>query len=803
MGSQLGASQRVVAFLIVAALLSCATRLIVAQSELNCGTHGSEDPSHRGQCICENPHPEPGEMGWTGHSCTIEVYGAVGNGTDETASCASQRCNFLEPDAMRCWSYKAEWVSRFNPWNYLTLQLNRTSGEGDPDLYGMFWGGSSGEGRTVDEENVFFMGQFDFQETSSSRHPLVGMTVNKGEDIGMQFDYQGVYLCVHAYGEIASEFSLRTTTTLCPSSIDEDGQLLTCSTRANAPESEKRYDSCLDGTCMCRGPYKKPFAAVYEGLGFESCAAEIVPVAKEARATKEKVIGHNQWVFFTFNVTATDFEIAVNVFAQKAGSNGEVELYLSHSAPPTDEFGKYEVSGGTRFSLDDADREKAQFSKMDPSVWREGLWYAGVRNTGMRTLYNLEIIRFPCPSGCNGHGQCTEDHVCLCDRTYFKEDCSAKKSPLAFDRPVHTPTPEVFETVYYELPEMEGKGNVEVTVTVQCWTSAKDVLFEMVTPLVYLKGSDKKDDYPTYKNHTMRQDVLVAHQSYNLYIPSSLLAKNWILAIENPSHTAPLGYSILVSRHAFCLNGCIDESHGECQIDGKCRCKGDWTGADCAIPASACKEDTFRAQHRDKDKGTCWQKCVCSGSTCSFLDQCVEFTCERKREGGDLPRIRDASTLRRVIGQDLCVEDECTEDLVAVNAEEGFVCTQPCICPEDGGACWLDQTCNAGSKVCLVGSSASACAASGDAMDYYKPRAGGHSGLPVWGLLLGMLFSFLGGTGLMMWLVIRRDKQRGNSLHTPYDAVGGEELGDSLLTVAEGQGGLEPPNLEEVVPSNS
>ena len=37
-----------------------------------------------------------------------------------------------------------------SPWNYLTVQLNRTSEDelGDPDLYGLFYGGSSGEVRT-------------------------------------------------------------------------------------------------------------------------------------------------------------------------------------------------------------------------------------------------------------------------------------------------------------------------------------------------------------------------------------------------------------------------------------------------------------------------------------------------------------------------------------------------------------------------------------------------------------------------------------------------------------------------------
>ena len=36
-----------------------------------------------------------------------------------------------------------------SPWNYLTIQLNRTSEDelGDPDLYGQFYGGASGQVR--------------------------------------------------------------------------------------------------------------------------------------------------------------------------------------------------------------------------------------------------------------------------------------------------------------------------------------------------------------------------------------------------------------------------------------------------------------------------------------------------------------------------------------------------------------------------------------------------------------------------------------------------------------------------------
>eukprot|EP00873_Tetraselmis_striata_P005958 jgi/Tetstr1/426222/TSEL_001616.t1 len=774
-------------------------------SDGNCGSHGRSDPDNGGACVCDTPHPEPGQQGWTGTSCDIEVYGAAADGSDETAACAAQRCNLLPADSMRCWSFKTEWMSRFSPWNFLTLQLDRTSEEGDPDLYGMFWGGSSGEGRTIDQDSAFFMAQFDFEETSSSSHPLVGMSVNKELDIGLHADYAGVYLCVHAYGQYDAEFSLRASTTLCPSSFSEDGELLTCSTRAGAPESERRYDQCVDGACSCRKPYRKPFAAVPEGVGFESCAAEIVPVMNEVKATAHRIIEHDTWTFFTFNVTKDDYEVAVNVFAGEAHSNGNVELYLSHSVPPSDEYGMHDLAGATRFTMDDADREEAKLSKHDDlDVWREGLWYAGVRNTGMRTPYNLEVIRFQCPSGCNGHGQCTPEHICLCNRSYMKEDCSATKSSIAFDREVATQTPEVFETVYFELPPVDTDGHVEVTVTVQCWSSDEGIMFEMVTPQAYLKGSDVPNDYPTYENYTMRQDITAPHHPYSMYIPASQLSKRWILAIENPSRTAPLAYSVRVSKQAFCPNGCTNDKHGTCAADGVCRCSADWMGADCAIPASACKHGTFRAQHREEDRGTCWQRCECAGSACDFGSECTEFTCQQD------PKADGAASLRRVEGKDTCVEDECTADLITVNAEAGYVCTQACDCPDDGGPCRLAAACAAGSKVCLAGSTASQCSSEGADADaaFYKPkpeaerRARG-GGIPTWGLLLGMLAAFLGGTGLMMWLVIRRDKQRGNSLHMPYAAVAGQEdLGDTLLADHQGQQGpLQPPSLEEVVPS--
>eukprot|EP00873_Tetraselmis_striata_P036775 jgi/Tetstr1/457039/TSEL_043702.t1 len=40
-------------------------------SDGNCGSHGRSDPDNGGACVCDTPHPEPGQQGWTGTFCDI------------------------------------------------------------------------------------------------------------------------------------------------------------------------------------------------------------------------------------------------------------------------------------------------------------------------------------------------------------------------------------------------------------------------------------------------------------------------------------------------------------------------------------------------------------------------------------------------------------------------------------------------------------------------------------------------------------------------------------------------------------
>lgn len=122
----------------------------------DCGTHGTWKEN---RCECTNPTPAVGQAGYVGKSCEIRtwcvyvctvdhhhttaVYGAALDGTDVTANCT--RCGSVPPKAWTCF-YAAYVVPPClhcsssipcrlpSQWNYLSVELARTSSDGDPDL---------------------------------------------------------------------------------------------------------------------------------------------------------------------------------------------------------------------------------------------------------------------------------------------------------------------------------------------------------------------------------------------------------------------------------------------------------------------------------------------------------------------------------------------------------------------------------------------------------------------------------------------------------------------------------------------
>lgn len=75
----------------------------------------------------------------------------------------------------------------------------------------------------------------------------------------------GAYLCVKAYGDSNLTYSLRATTSTCPSDFTATGDQLLCSSPLSTFDpAQLRYSACLaDGTCLCKAPYAKPVESVY------------------------------------------------------------------------------------------------------------------------------------------------------------------------------------------------------------------------------------------------------------------------------------------------------------------------------------------------------------------------------------------------------------------------------------------------------------------------------------------------------------------------------------------------------------
>mmetsp|Transcript_34827 Transcript_34827/g.98737 ORF Transcript_34827/g.98737 Transcript_34827/m.98737 type:complete len:795 (-) Transcript_34827:69-2453(-) len=771
--------------LLMGLVLSIVMRSVTGSEQDICGAHGDLD-SAKGTCTCHNPYPPPGERGWMGSVCDIEVFGAAGHGEDETVACRDQNCHKLEADDVKCFSMSAEWNSRLDPWNFLTVQLNRTSAEGDPDMYGVFWGGVSGQSRVVEKTALKAHRFFDFQETSSSLHPLVTSVVNKAEEIGLQFDYSGVYLCIHAYGQLGTEFSLRASTTACPSRISQQGELLMCSTPVNSHGPiDSHYSQCIEGTCQCDGKWKKPNSAVYPGLGFEDCSASILPVEHTPYEwLPAMTIESDQWAFIEFNITADDYEVAVMITSEDENESGFISLFAKADTPPGSHWGQFDVRNPQENWMNGMDYARIQLSKMGSDAWRTGTWYAGAHNAGTKANYVVEIVRYNCPANCNGRGYCSSEHICHCTNGFFKEDCSGTKTQLEFDRQLSTPEPVKFEMDFFDLPNLDDtSAHVEVSVTVKAWVpeNAGGFMPQGDTAVVLLKGSED-GSYPTLDDYTISRDLNHYNEPYTVTIASSLLqGRKWTAMIYNKVEAVPLGYSILVSRLAYCPNGCTSASRGECGDNGQCACKPGWMGVDCSMSSESCTEGTFRGVERPEDFGTCWQQCSCHGGTCDYEAACKSFTCNPNEPYRDGPKqTRPAPLrLRKVPGLDKCVEDECLNDQLFINEKEGYTCNKRCICEDNFGMCKLSPTCELGTTHCLSGRDGTDCSSTADG----GTRQGRHaaSGLAIWMIPAAGACSFVIGAMVMMALVIHRDKKNNNSLHIKsYRGIDLENMDSSM-----------------------
>lgn len=214
------------------------TTASAAVSDDPCSGHGSLNAT-TSLCDCQNPWPSAGESGWTGINCSVPIWGGKADGDELTAPCTGSGCAHLAPGSWACFALKFPWVKVPEPpeeeWHYLAVQLNRTNDDpkADPDLFGLFEGGSRG---MVQPNFTTTLKGADFRETSSGLHPLVVKKIRKA-DFGLEKDYEGAYICVHAYSAGAPvDFSLRAFKSRCPGDFDPDsGTPLMCQVVLAAP----------------------------------------------------------------------------------------------------------------------------------------------------------------------------------------------------------------------------------------------------------------------------------------------------------------------------------------------------------------------------------------------------------------------------------------------------------------------------------------------------------------------------------------------------------------------------------------
>lgn len=615
--------------LLVVAL--CVLPRLVHGDDSGCNGRGHKLPDSD-KCACDTATPGVGELGWTGPTCQIPVYGAQATGRDLTEGCRQDHhCDSLEPNGWFCFLVNQSWTG---DWNYLTVQLARTSEDedGDPDFYGLFTGGEAGQDRRP--SNVTY--PYDFRETSAASHRVVVTKVRKADF--EHADYTGVYLCVKAYGSVASTFALRAFYSQCPSDFTEDGKQMVCSSLVDAPESEKRYTGCTaDGVCNCKAPYQKPLPEVYDGLGFEQCSAKVTPIADAQLTTAKPYVKEHElvqtqgWNYYEFNVTEEDYQIVVNVAAEEdagCGKNGSYfETHIKYGQPPGWHYGQYDFKQKYNYFISDEDADQEVKFDAEAPEFQTGTWFAGIEGDDhIDCKYTITINKFDCPLNCSNRGTCVHQsngtRTCQCDEGFFGRECANEASALVYNTPLIKEEAN-FEYDYYSLPQVaaaELQNTVEVKV--QASFTSTDGYSDWVSArpeLLLLKGDNSIE--PTTANYTFKHVLENQHDVYEIDLcPSQLKADLWRIAIYNPMRLYQIGYNLTAVKLAHCLNDC--SGNGQCDSNGTCHCNDNWAGGDCSVNQAGgggCQAGTHKSVAMQHATG--YAICDCSGSgDCKFKE---------------------------------------------------------------------------------------------------------------------------------------------------------------------------------------
>ena len=701
------------------ALSLCFVTLVLASlsrsvSAIACA-NGTPDEKNA-TCLCTNAEPKAGEQGWTGANCDYPLYGIeLSPDKPVTDWCADQGCNNITRGEKKCFLAYTPWkpIRWEDPndpgrWKYLAFFLERTSPSGDPDLYGLFT--NDVNTRRPSKSHI----NYDFRETSSvnSKSTLV---VEK-DDVGRDKDYNMTFVCIDTWSSQNATFSLTAYASECPAGYDNRGVLNVCSSPMNATAEDKRYTKCTAGVCDCKPEYSTPLEEdgtpidVYPELGFDKCAAQVLPLndfqkkndMQESMLVTNQTVQLDSWNFYPINISNSTWETIVTVECDNCGNTDDGPykymssypiLTMKYGAPPGMKWkdGAYEYDLRSYSNTGD---EQLSIRK-DNKKYREGTWFVGVHSSYSSTgpiSYTLQIDRNSCPNGCSGRGKsCTIDandtRTCECEKGYFKDDCSADATPLAYGEAFEDKIEDSYYE-YFQLPTISAvQASRNIDIKLRASYTGYDCPAHWLSchpSLLVKKGGGS--EYPQMQAYTFKQDLLQENATSEILICSSQLVDGvWRGAIYNPRKWMPINYTVEVVKESHCINNC--SNRGDC-VDGICQCHHHYGGGDCSVSTSCMPGDRKSNQ---RTNGVCWEECTCETrgdvTTCGYDNTCVSFECN--------PPLRWTG-----VG-DECVADECEHDHLFVSDQENYSCLKRCKC--DGGkACKLDDECDPGTVTCLA-----------------------------------------------------------------------------------------------------
>lgn len=616
-----------------------------------------------------------------------------------------------------------------NDWNYLTVELKHLYADGDPDLYGLFYNASTPEypsGTTAG---------YDFREVSSSSYQTVSVTVNKGDHVSHE-DATGVYLCVQAYGDHNTTFTLQAAFSKCPSAfvpLDHDAagagaggtgtEAASVATECSAKPGDPNPNGACDattGTCTCREYPDHSFLPPATGadappaeLGFPTCAARVdfMPAGEKSASWNDKRLAAGAWSFYRFDLAEDDFQVVVTL-AKDGEKGGYARMFLRHETLPDNRWGHHDLP--EEYVSSAATTQEVTITRGD-AAFIPGVWYAGVHaSNGKASQYVLSVQKYDCPRNCSDRGTCAVSpngtHSCVCDAgangPYLLEDCSEEFTALeAGPGGVYgvNGTLQSADYDYFMLPEVdlrESQRQIEVVLSARYDREDPPYYWQPERPVLLLLKGDSRVDFPSVDNYTFKVVMETAQKDYSVELCASQMklgAGVWQAAVYNPVRMSPMQYWVSFQKRGVCPSAGEAEcsGHGACHQDSTdpdfatCKCDEGWTAADCNF--RTCAEGSFIAvPGTDSPHQTCYRQCRDGKHRTAGCDK---VSC-------DAPA-RPASEGTR------CVVDECERDEQYVHPTDGYSCVRRCA-PDSAdkdpsGAKKLSPTCDPATFRCPEG----------------------------------------------------------------------------------------------------